>query len=179
MPTYDLSHNSRTWFITYDPNMVNHITPEHDWSHSTRTLLVTYDPNMIALITPKHDWSHNTQTLLITRPLGITAQRYGFKYRLYVDDTQLYISVDPDNVLNFSSSLNNLEHSIRTLLSLNNNKTNIIHLTSPHCVKNLKPPALQIGISLIAPNGSVKIYGLFLTNVWTCHISMPSCLLPP
>ena len=32
-----------------------------------------------------------------TRPLGIIAQRYGAKYHLYADDTQLYISLDPDN----------------------------------------------------------------------------------
>ena len=47
-----------------------------------------------------------------TRPLGIIAPRYAFKYDLYADDTQLYLSLDPDNELNFSSSLNNLEHCI-------------------------------------------------------------------
>ena len=49
---------------------------------------------------------------MYTRPLGIIAQRYGVKYHLYADDTQLYISLDPDNELNFSSSLKNLEHCI-------------------------------------------------------------------
>ena len=42
---------------------------------------------------------------MYTRPLGITAQRYGVEYHLYADDTQLYISLDPENELNFSSSL--------------------------------------------------------------------------
>jgi len=49
---------------------------------------------------------------MYTRPLGIIAQRYGVKYHLYADDTQLYISLDTDNELNFSSSLKNLEHCI-------------------------------------------------------------------
>ena len=49
---------------------------------------------------------------MYTRPLGIIAQRYGVKYHLYADDAQLYISLDPDNELNVSSSLNNLEHCI-------------------------------------------------------------------
>ena len=31
---------------------------------------------------------------MYTRPLGIIAQRYGVKYHLYADDTQLYISLD-------------------------------------------------------------------------------------
>ena len=44
---------------------------------------------------------------MYTCPLGIIAQRYGVKHNLYADDTQLYISLDPDNELNFSSSLKN------------------------------------------------------------------------
>ena len=43
---------------------------------------------------------------------GVIAQRYGIKYHLYADDTQLNISLDPDNKLNLSSSLKNLEHCI-------------------------------------------------------------------
>ena len=49
---------------------------------------------------------------MYTCPLGIIAQWYGVKYHLYAYDTQLYISLDPDNELNFSSSLKNLEHCI-------------------------------------------------------------------
>ena len=74
----------------------------------------------------------------------------------------LFISLDPDNELNFSSSLKNLEHCIgdirlwmtQNLLRLNDNKTN---LASPHYVKSLNTQALQMGESSITPNGSVKI----------------------
>ena len=67
---------------------------------------------------------------MYTRPLGVIAQRYGVNYHLYADDTQLYISPDPDNELNFSSSLKNLEHCIADIrlwmtpnvLRLNDNK---------------------------------------------------------
>ena len=105
---------------------------------------------------------------MYTRPLGIIAQRYGVKYHLYADDTQLYISLDPDNELNFSSSLKNLEHCIadirlwmtQNLLKLNDNKTNILYLASPHCVKSLKTPALQMGASSIIPNGSITLISI-------------------
>ena len=40
---------------------------------------------------------------------GINAQRYRVKYHLYTNDTELYLSLDPENELNFSSSLMNLE----------------------------------------------------------------------
>ena len=42
----------------------------------------------------------------------LIAHRYGVKYHLHPDNTQLYISLDPDNELNFFSSLKNLEHCI-------------------------------------------------------------------
>jgi len=45
-----------------------------------------------------------------THPLGITPQLYDIKYHLYADDTKLYVSLDHDNELNFSSSLKHLEH---------------------------------------------------------------------
>ena len=97
------------------------------------------------------------------------AQRYEVKYQLYADDTLLYISLDSDSELNFSSSLRNLEHSFadirlwmtQNLLNLNDNKINIIYLASPLCVKSLKTPALQMGTSSITPNGSVKTKGYF------------------
>ena len=49
---------------------------------------------------------------MFTRPLGIIAQSYSAKLHLHTDDTELYISLDPDNELTFSSSLKNLEHCI-------------------------------------------------------------------
>ena len=101
---------------------------------------------------------------MYTHPLGITVQLYGVKYRLFADDTHLCISLDSDNELNFSSSLKKFEHCIADIwpwmtqnLKLNYNKTNIIYLTSPHHVKSLKTPALQMGASSIIPIGSVKV----------------------
>jgi len=103
---------------------------------------------------------------MYTRPLGITAQRYGVKYHLYVDDALLYISLDPDNELNFYYSLNNLEHYIAVddSKSLNGNKTYIIYLASAHCVKSLKTPALQMGAYSITPNGSAKYLGVSINH---------------
>jgi len=64
-------------------------------------------------------------------------------YNLYDDDTQLYISLDPDNAVNFSSSLKNVEHCItdirlwmtQNLLRLKDNKQ-ILYFSNHHIVLN-------------------------------------------
>ena len=48
----------------------------------------------------------------------------------------------------------------QNLLKVNDNKTNIVYLVSPYCVKSPMTPALQMGASLITPNGSVKNLGV-------------------
>ena len=45
-------------------------------------------------------------------------------------------------------------------LKLNDNKTNIIYFASPHCVKFLKPPVLQMNASSITLNQSEKNLGV-------------------
>ena len=82
--------------------------------------------------------------------------------------TQLYISLDPDNTLNLSSSLNTLKHCIAdirlwvtpNILKLNDNKTNIVYLGPLHCVKYINIPALQMSASLITLNGTVYNLGV-------------------
>jgi len=106
------------------------------------------------------------------RPLGIIALRYEVEDHLYADDTQLCISLDPDNELDVASSLNNLEHCIadnrlwmtQHFLNLNDNQINIIYLASPHYVKSVRTPALQMGAYLITPKGSVKNIGDMFGN---------------
>jgi len=112
-----------------------------------------------------------------TRSHGIIAQRYGVKYHLHTDDTQLYISRDPDNELNFSSSWKNLEHCIayirlwmtQNILKLNDTKTYISYLASTYCVKSLKTQALQMDASSITSNGSVKNLGVIFGQCINMH----------
>ena len=73
--------------------------------------------------------------------------------------------------------MKNLEHCIadirlwmtQNLLKLNDNKTNMIYLALPHCVKSLKTPALQMGASSITPNVSVKNLGVIFDQCINMH----------
>ena len=68
----------------------------------------------------------------------------------------------------------------QNLLKLNNNKTNILYLASPHCVKSLKTPALQMGASSITTNGSVKNLGVIFdrcVNISHQYAELPTTIL--
>jgi len=53
----------------------------------------------------------------------------------------------------------------QNLLRVNDNKTNILYLTSTHCVKSLKTPVLNMDASSITPNGSVQNLGVLVEHV--------------
>ena len=55
------------------------------------------------------------------------------------------------------------------LLKLNDNKTNILYLASPHCVISLRTPALQMGASSITPKGSVQNLGVIFDKCINMH----------
>ena len=79
----------------------------------------------------------------------------------------VYISLGPDNELNFSSSLKNLEHCIANIRLWMTQ--NILYLASPHCVKSLTTSALRMGASSITPNGSVKNLGIIFDQCINMH----------
>ena len=151
---FGLSGKVLEWFRSY--------LEQHSQRVSVHGIL--YDIQFLLSGVPQSSVLGHLVFTMYIRPLEIISQRYGVKYHLYADGTQLYISLDPDNELNFSSSLKNLGHCIadiwlwltQNLLKLNDNKTNILYLASPHCVKSLKTPALQMGVSSITLNMAVK-----------------------
>jgi len=104
------------WFISYLEQR----------SHRVHVLGILSDMQFLISGVPQSSFLGPLVFTMYTRSLGIIAQRYGVKYHLHADDTQLYISLDPDNELFFSS-----------------------------CVKSRKTLALQNGASLITLNGSV------------------------
>jgi len=73
--------------------------------------------------------------------------------------------------------LNNLEHCIadirlwmtQNIIKPNDNKINIIYLASPHCVKSLNTPAIQMSASSITANGSVRNLGVIFYQCINMH----------
>ena len=82
---------------------------------------------------------------------------------LYADDTQSYVSLDPGNKADVSSSLENLENCIADIqpwmtsnvLKLNEEKNNIICMAPTYHSRSLKTTDIQTGESSISPTDLV------------------------
>ena len=133
--TFNLSNKVLEWFQSYleqrsQTVYVHGILSDVRFLLSGVPLNSVLGPLVTKMYTPHH--------------LGITAQRYGVKCYLYTDDTQLYISLDPDKELKLYFSLENLEHCIadirlwmiQNILRLNDNKTILLYIWHHHIVLN-------------------------------------------
>ena len=98
---------------------------------------------------------------------------YRVKYHLYADDIELYVSLDPENKADVSSSLENLENCIAHIQiqmtsnfsKLNENKTSVRYMASPYYSKYLKTPDLQTGESSISPTDLEQNIGVTLDKL--------------
>ena len=137
--------------------------------------------------------------VMYTRPIGLIARKYGVHFHLYADDTQLYVSLDLHDGDNSRSSLTNLEHCISdirswmtcNMLKLNDTKTDLVYIASPHYLKNVSTPGIKIGDTCILPSDNVKNLGVIFDQclnmnshiMTTCraayfHLKNIRCLKP-
>ena len=116
-----------------------------------------------------------------TAPLEDIINAHGCGRMIYADDTQVYIVLEEDER---SSLIPNLEKCISDIklwstanhLKLNDEKTEVIHITS--CFRNTSPlPCVQICDSLIEPVKSARNLGIIVQNDLTSAALSSSC--PP
>ena len=106
--------------------------------------------------------------VMYIRPIGLIARKHGVQFHLYADDTQLYVSLDVNDGTNRKSSLDTLEACISeirvwmtyNLLKLNDDKTDIIYIASPHFAKSISVPTIKVGHTQIEPSLTVKNLGV-------------------
>ena len=97
---------------------------------------------------------------MYTTPLGNIIRKHGLTFHLYADDTQLYISFQPGVSVSKETAISCLEACIKdikiwmtnNLLKLNDDKTELIVITTHSNTSQNQNIGINIGDSLITPS---------------------------
>ena len=108
-------------------------------------------------------------------PLGDIIRSHGLSAHFYADDTQIYLTFNPDNA---STSISQLEKCVTEVrnwmaanfLKLNDDKTELIFLGTHHGLSKLSLNSLQIGDCTINSSDVVRNIGAMFDN----HMDMKS-----
>ena len=119
---------------------------------------------------------------LYTSPLSAIVRRHGLQYHFYADDSQLYIMFKPNVTTSRDDAIARIEAcaaDIRAWMSnnylkLNEDKTELLILTTPQQCHSTSDIRIQIGDDVISPASlPVRNLGFYLTSSLKpeCHIS--------
>ena len=112
---------------------------------------------------------------LYTAPIGVIIRKYGLKYHLYADDSQLYVAVKPTG--SNEKIISKLELCLEELrtwmkanwLKLNDDKTEVLHISSSGMKEKLDLPAIQVGTTHITSTEKARNLGVIFDSAMSMH----------
>ena len=104
---------------------------------------------------------------IYTTPLADIIKHRNLSYHFYADDTQLYITFDPKSKSSLQDSTASIEKCAmdikiwmsQKMLKLNDDKTEVLYITSPYFKKAFSTPNLNIDQSRITATTSARNIG--------------------
>ena len=107
-----------------------------------------------------------------TTPLADIIKHHKLSYHFYADDTQLYITFNPRSECSLHESIACVEKCAmdikiwmsKKMLKLNDDKTEVLYISSPYFQKSLPNPTLKIDQSSITPTTSARNIGVIFDN---------------
>ena len=105
-------------------------------------------------------------------PLGDLIKSHGCMYVCYADDTQVYFKIQQDNQSASIGSIHSCLSKIKSWmgvnkLKLNDNKTEVLHITSRFTGSSLNDISICFGTSEITPSDTVKNLGVLFDSHMT------------
>ena len=97
---------------------------------------------------------------MYTTPLGNIIRNHSLDFHIYADDTQLYISFKPCDSISRQTAISHIEACIKdiktwmtnNLLKLNDDKTELIIITTSETTSRQEDIVINMGDSAIAPS---------------------------
>ena len=107
-----------------------------------------------------------------TLPLGDLLHKLGIPYHFYADDSQLYLSFDSGDKESFDNTIVKMEQCVAAVktwmnsvkLKLNDEKTEVILISSPHFSKQISSLNFKAGNTAVTPALSVRNLGVIFDN---------------
>ena len=109
---------------------------------------------------------------IYTLPIGDILRHHDIPYHLYADDSQIYLSCDSGSFDSLAHTVDRLQQCvssvkawmIRNKLKLNDDKTEIILITSPYYTSYFKINEFRIDDTTVTPVKYVKNIGVYFDN---------------
>jgi hypothetical protein len=113
-----------------------------------------------------------------TKPLTAIIEKYGVKYHIYADDTQLYIFFETDGSTAALKRMEECIAEIRTwlrqhMLKLNDEKTEVLLLGSKNMVSKFPELKIHIGKETLQPTNSARNIGVIFDK----HLDMKAHII--
>ena len=109
---------------------------------------------------------------IYTMPISAIISSFDLKYHFYADDTQLYLSFNPKKSESFDHALSRMEMCIRAIktwmshnmLQLNDKKTEVLFIASPHFQKSLPSQTLMVDTTNVSRSQSASNIGVIFDH---------------